>query len=68
MPERNNNEVPEKRVSKSFLFSLLIVAAIVGLLMFLFLRGRTNTQTLRPSEVVEKLEDKSIISIDVGEH
>ena len=68
MPERNNNEVPEKRVSKSFLFSLLIVAAIVGLFMFLFLRGRTNTQTLRPSEVVEKLEDKSIISIDVGEH
>jgi len=70
MPENNNNrnEVPEKKISKSFIFSLLIVGAIVGLLMFLFLRNTSNAQTFKPTEMVEKLEDKSITSVEVSEH
>jgi len=65
MPEQQNE--PQRKVSKSFLFSILIVGAIIGVLVYMMFRNSSNGDTFTTAEFVEHLENKSILSVDIAE-
>ena len=67
MPEEQNNE-PQKRVSKSFIFSVLVVAAIIGILIWIMVKNASGNSNITTTQFVEKMEDKSIYTLDIGEH
>ena len=67
MPEEKNIE-PQKRVSKSFLFSFIIVAAIIGVLVWIMIKNANSAQKFTVTEFVEKMDDKTIKKLDVAEH
>ena len=66
MPEQNRE--PQKRVSRSFLFSFIVVAGIIGILVFLMFRNSSSVETFTPTTFVQKMEDKSIKTLDIAEH
>lgn len=66
MPEEQNTE-PQKRVSKSFIFSFIVVAAIIGILIFIMVKNASSNSGLRTTQFVEKMQDKSIQTLDIAE-
>ena len=67
MPEEQNNE-PQKRVSKSFLFSFIIVAAIIGVLIWVMVKNATSDSDFKVTEFIKKMDDKTIKTLEVAEH
>ena len=67
MPEEQNTE-PQKRVSKSFIFSVIVVAAIIGILIFIMVKNASKNSDLTTTQFVQKMENKSIQSLDIAEH
>ena len=54
------NQQPRARVSKSFIFSIIIVAAIIGLLAWVIFSNVDRAKTLNPEEFVSELYDGNI--------
>ena len=57
MPEEQNTE-PQKRVSKSFIFSVIVVAAIIGILIFIMVKNASKNSDLTTTQFVQKMEKK----------
>ena len=53
MDEENNK--PRARISRSFIFSIIIVAAIIGLIAYFIFSNTSSAKTLGKSEFVEYL-------------
>ena len=54
------NQQPRARVSRSFIFSIIIVAAIIGLLAWIIFSNVDRAKTLNPEEFVSELYDGNI--------
>ena len=67
MEEQQNNE-PQKKVSKSFIFSSIFVLALIGILVYLMFRNSSNIEEFSATTFVEKMEDKSIKTLNITEH
>ena len=67
MPEEQNNE-PQKRVSKSFIFSFIVVAAIIGILIWIMVKNASGNSNITTSEFVTMMNEKKISTLDIGEH
>lgn len=66
--EEDNKKEPQKRVSKSFIFSIVVVLAIIGILIFLMLRNSSKPANFSAPEFVEKMENKTIKTLNITEH
>ena len=54
------NQQPRARVSRSFIFSIIIVAAIIGLLAWIIFSNIGHATTLNPQEFATQLHDGNI--------
>ncbi len=52
MPEEQNTE-PQKRVSKSFIFSFIVVAAIIGILIYIMIKNANSSENFKIPDFVE---------------
>ncbi|MCR5308736.1 MAG: ATP-dependent zinc metalloprotease FtsH [Bacilli bacterium] len=66
MAEEQNRE-PQKKVSKSFLFSIIVVGLIIGVLIFIMVKNASSKPDMTYTQFVEKMEDKKISKLDIAE-
>ena len=54
------NQQPRPRVSRSFIFSIIIVAAIIGLLAFIIFSNMSHPTTIKPDTFVTQLYNGNV--------
>ena len=63
MDEENNK--PRARISRSFIFSIIIVAAIIGLIAYFIFSNTSSAKTLGKSEFVEYLYNGKVNEVQL---
>ena len=63
MDEENNS--PRRGVSRSFIFSILLVAAIIGIAAYLIFSNSTQPETLTPDVFVSKLYTGKVSELQI---
>ena len=59
------NQEPRARVSRSFIFSIIIVAAIIGLLAWIIFSNIGHPTTLNPQEFATQLYNGNIKDAEI---
>ena len=60
-----DNQQPRPRVSKSFIFSLVLVAAIIGLLAYFIFFSGSNAKVYKVDEFVNKLYNGNVTEVQL---
>ena len=60
MDEENKQQQPRNGVSRSFIFSIILVAAIIGLVAYLIFSNTNTAKAYEPEELAQKLYDGEV--------
>ena len=69
MPEENNNNnMPRRRISFGFLFSILLVVGLIGIFAFRLFGNRNTSTSINAQQYVELLVNDHVASTKVEHH
>ena len=69
MPEENNNNnMPRRRISFGFLFSILLVVGLIGIFAFRLFGNRNTSTSINAQQYVELLVNNHVSSTKVEHH
>ena len=60
-----DNQQPRPRVSRSFIFSIIIVAAIIGLIAYFIFSGGSSAKTISTEDFVNKLYNGNVTEVQL---
>ena len=60
-----DNQQPRPRVSRSFIFSIIIVAAIIALIAYFIFSGGSSAKTISTEDFVNKLYNGNVTEVQL---